>query len=154
MLCEDPRLRQARTGLVVPRAVAEAHTRIVAKQRRAVPFSQAVQEVKATPLASPAFDLHGPGGRGYRLIERDISAVRARQIGTAGAMLGWDACGCGGDCGYRWYDAEKVALAAAVGLPTLRGTRGQEGGIALLRSDDGRDLLLLRWPARWAELTD
>ncbi len=93
MLCEDPRLRQARTGLVVPRAVAEAHTRIVAKQRRAVPFSQAVQEVKATPLASSAFDLHGPGGRGYRLIERDSSAVRAREIGTAGAMLGWDACG-------------------------------------------------------------
>ncbi|NAZ84389.1 hypothetical protein GTR02_21545 [Kineococcus sp. R8] len=126
----------------------------MAKQRRSVPFAQTVDEVTSAPPAPAPFDLHARGGRGYRLIDNDINPQQARDIAIQGAALGWDACGCGGDCGYRWYTAERVAQAATSGAPELRQQQHLKGRIALLRSDEGDHLLLAHFPTRWGDLLD
>lgn len=124
----------------------------MAKQHRTVPFAQVVQEVRAAPPSPAPFDLHGPGRVGYRLVDADISAQKAREVAREGAALGWDACGCGGDCGYRWHDAEQVARAAVDGAPEVRQQGRLKGRLALLRSDKGEHLLLAHFPLRWGTL--
>ena len=126
----------------------------MAKQRRTTSFAEIVQEVNATPPAPVPFDLLGPGGRGYRLVDADVSAEQARQVAAEGAALGWDACGCGGDCGYRWHAPEEVARTAAAGPPELRRQGHLQGKVALLRSDEGEHLLLAHFPMRWGHLLD
>ncbi|MCE0534361.1 hypothetical protein LWF15_02455 [Kineosporia rhizophila] len=126
----------------------------MAKKPRSVPFEQIAQQVAGAPSVSAPFDLRAPGGRGYRLLENNVSPERVRDIGRDGVPLGWDACGCGGDCGYRWYSAEQVSRAAAAATPESGRSGRLVGRFVLLRSDEGDSLLLAHHPARWGTLLE
>jgi len=75
----------------------------------------------------------------------------AYAVAAAGAILGWDECGCGGDCGYRWFDEKAVARVVAAGPPTIRRGKHERGAISVLRSDDGGSLLVVRAPVVWGD---
>ena len=126
----------------------------MAARRRRTSFAEVVEAVEATPAEPPPFDLLGPGGRGFRLVAEDISAEDAFAIAQGGAILGWDACGCGGDCGYHWFDEAGVARVVAAGKPRISHKRNWDGAITRLRSDDGESLLIVKSPVRWADYLD
>ncbi|PPK92134.1 hypothetical protein CLV92_117102 [Kineococcus xinjiangensis] len=126
----------------------------MAARRRPPSFAEVVEAVKAAPADPPPFDLLGPGGRGFRLVTKGVSAEDAFVVAQGGAILGWDACGCNGDCGYRWFDEADVARMVAAGRPKILHKRNWDGAITHLRSDDGGSLLLVKSPVRWGEHLD
>jgi hypothetical protein len=65
--------------------------------------------VRADPDPRTGVDLPGPAGELFARIDDDISPSHALTLQHAGALVPWDACGCGGYCGFDWLGAERRA---------------------------------------------
>ena len=123
-------------------------------------FADIVRAVEAMPPTPPPkrdhAGLYGDGvltdqqGRQYTRVEDAISPERALELASAGAVVVYDACGCGGGCGFDWYTAQDVKEMAASGPPTIRDTKRRRGSISEWRSDSGAALLLAEDAVHWA----
>ncbi len=60
----------------------------MAKKPRSVPFEQIAQQVAGAPSVSAPFDLRAPGGRGYRLLENNVSL--SGSVTSAVTAFRWD----------------------------------------------------------------
>lgn len=125
-------------------------------------FAEIVEQVKNSPQPpAPVYDapgLHPDGtlvdadGRTYRQVSEEVSSARAFDLAARGAAVAWDSCGCGGYCGFTWYDREAVARMVAAGRPEIRRTKRARGSIAEWLGEDGGSLLLAEGAVRWGEL--
>ncbi|MFI7588516.1 hypothetical protein ACIB24_15710 [Spongisporangium articulatum] len=100
-------------------------------------------------------DLLGPDGTWFDRVENEISPGRAVELLTSGAQVAWDACGCGGFCGFIWLDDDSRARLRKAGRPQIGGRvkRGQWGVMSHWRSAAGADLIVAEAYVRWgAEL--
>lgn len=132
------------------------------KQRRQPSFREIVDAVKSSPSATspepteagvhPGGTVLAPGGRRYVKAASDISSADAWVAATAGALVAWDPCGCGGYCGLAWFGEHDVAQMVASGRPDIRHTKRARGSISEYRSDGGRLLLLVEEDVRWGGL--
>lgn len=131
------------------------------KQRRQPSFSEIVDAVKSSPQVVPPEPTEtgmypdgtvlAPDVRRYRMAATDIPPDDAWAAAAAGAIAAWDPCGCGGYCGFTWFDEADVVGMAALGRPTIRRTKRAHGSISEYRSADGRILLLVGGDVGWGD---
>ena len=117
-------------------------------------FAEMVREVRAQPV------IREPRRGGVTDLEgtrwfpstSSISEGQALTLVQRGARVAWDACGCGGYCGFRWFGPDETARLVAAGAPTVRNTKRRCGNISEWTSDDGRVLVVAEIEVRWADL--
>jgi hypothetical protein len=64
--------------------------------------------------------------------------------------VAWDACGCGGYCGFDWLGAERRGALLKAERPRIGGRKkGQQGNLSLWRSQQGVELILAEAHVRW-----
>jgi hypothetical protein len=88
-------------------------------------------------------------------MENSLSPTQALAAVQAGALVAWDACGCGGYCGFDWLDEDRRAALTRADRPRIGGRpkKGQWGTVSLWRSLSGMELLVAQAYVRWgAEL--
>ncbi len=119
-------------------------------------FADVVREVEETPTAPEprTGGITDPNGTYWLPNKRQISPSQALALASAGASVAWDACGCGGYCGFTWFSPEQVARLVSAGTPTIRHTKRRRGNISEWASEDGRALVVAEDAVRWADLLD
>lgn len=124
-------------------------------------FADIVRDVESTPQPIPEPKRPGigedgvltdPDGREYRRVSDEVGPARALELATAGAVVAWDPCGCGGYCGFDWFNADDVSTMVASGPPTIKNNKRHRGNISEWRSDPGVTLLLAQDDVRWSDL--
>ena len=120
------------------------------------PFAEVVREVRETP--SPPQATHGgiadPQGRHWVRNKQEISPGHALALAAAGAPVAWDACGCGGHCGFTWLAPDEVAQLVRAGTPVVRRTKRRHGNISEWATVDGQRLVVAEDAVRWGDLLD
>ena len=66
--------------------------------------------------------------------------------------MAWDPYGCGGYCGFRWFNPDQVALLVSSGTPTVRHTKRRRGNHSQWTSGEGKALVVAEDAVRWADL--
>lgn len=142
---------------VVPRV---RHDGSVSKRGRAAPFSEVVAALKEHAPAErpkpPTPGLHDETlvdqhGKPYRFERDDVTPAEALALATAGALVAWDSCSCGGHCGLEWFGREEVRKMVLAGEPRIRKKNYWEE-IWEMRSADGECILLVLGDVRWGNL--
>jgi hypothetical protein len=129
-------------------------------RRKQRAFADEVRDLAANPSAprtplSPRLDLsadsfRGPHGVIWQRVGDVLDPVVARDMIRAGALVAWDPCGCGGDCGLTWLD-DVVRGRLAAALPDVRPSKRYSGAITSWRDKDGHELLVVQWPVQWRD---
>ncbi len=119
-------------------------------------FAEVVREVEETPAAPEprTGGMTDPAGTYWMPLKRQISPSHALALAAAGAPVAWDACGCGGYCGFTWFSQQQVARLVTAGAPTIRRTKRRRGNISEWASEDGRALVVAEDAVAWADLLD
>ena len=126
-------------------------------------MAQIVEELRSRPPAAdgdrwaPLPDtrtgagLLAPDQRVFDRVQQQIGPTHAVMLLRSGALVVWDACGCGGYCGFDWLGAGRRDALVHAGPPRIggRARRGQWGSMSRWRCDDGTDLLLAENHVRW-----
>lgn len=130
----------------------------MAKREIRESFADVVRRVKALP-ATPPWVAPGrqgstwgdsSGQRAYALVTDDLTPLAAQALVADGAVLVYDACGCGGaECELDWIGEQDAADLAAAGAPVLRPTKDGRADLEHWRSADGRDLVVLAVEVTW-----
>ena len=117
-------------------------------------FAEMVREVRAQPVTREPRrgDVTDPEGTRWFPSTSSISEGQAHALVEGGARLAWDACGCGGYCGFRWFGPDETERLVAARTPTVRNTKRRRGNISRWTSDDGRVLVVAEVEVRWADL--
>jgi hypothetical protein len=144
----------------VAEAAEGAHNGAMAKRGAAKPFAEMVRDLVDTPTPEPAKTLRridlshgqflGPGGVVWL---READTLRASEALSAiqeGALVAWDSCGCGGDCGFIWPDTASLQRMAKT-APKVRDTKRHFGRLTGWRSADGRYLVVASGEVRWGQ---
>lgn len=133
----------------------------MAKRTARQSFAEIVREVHTAPPAAIAEptgpDLSSgrakdPGGHIWEKVAGGTSATRAFALASAGGVVAWDPCGCGGYCGITWYDRDDVARLVAAGKPHVRNNKRYRGSLSEWATTDGRRLVLAEAEVRWGHL--
>jgi hypothetical protein len=102
-------------------------------------------------VTSPASEIIAPDEVVYRKVGKlapSAAAVLVRETGTA---VAWDACACGGYCGYEWLSDAQIHDLAAAGNPRIRATKNTvRHGLYEYRDNSGRALVLAEGGVHWA----
>jgi hypothetical protein len=129
-------------------------------------MAQIIEEVRTRPAApadgdrwAPAPNTHtgsgllSPDGRTFDRVQREIAPNDAVMLLRSGALVVWDACGCGGYCGFDWLGAARRNALLNADPPRIggRARRAQWGSMSHWRCDDGTDLLLAANHVRWGQ---
>jgi len=130
------------------------HTGDVSKRERGQSFSEIVAGVRERP-SQPEPRTGGvadPTGTYWRRSKAEISPSHALDLASAGTAVAWDACGCGGDCGFTWFTPDEVAHLVQSGPPVVRHKKGRLANISEWSSEDGRRLVVAESEVRWGDL--
>ena len=117
-------------------------------------FADVVREVEQQPVV-PVPDHSGvvdPSGKRWHRHLAEISPARALELAREGAPIAWDACGCGGYCGFDWYSTEDVARMVAAGNPKVRRTKRRKGSLSVWTSGDGDVLVVAEDAVQWGDV--
>src|SRR4051812_23011594 len=94
----------------------EYDNRAVTAKRRQATFAEIVQEVKEAPqpvaeapVGMTEGGIRAPDGQVYAPVAEEITPGEALSLTRSGAIVAWDACACGGYCGFLWFDPEATA---------------------------------------------
>ncbi len=88
-------------------------------------------------------------GLTYSLLIKEISSEEAVQFVKSGAQVVFDACACGGICGFVYAPVGELQTLAK-SKPVLSSHKGLNGSISLWRSENGETILLAEGPVNWS----
>lgn len=127
---------------------------VMSKRAARRTFAEIVREVEETPAAPEprAGGVEDPFGTYWTPQNGEITPSQALDLAGAGAAVAWDPCGCGGYCGFTWFDQQQVDRLVAAGAPTIRHTKRRRGNISEWASEDGRALVVAEDDVHWADL--
>jgi hypothetical protein len=136
----------------------------VKKRRDHTSFAEILREVKENPpsqgtpmiraLYISSGTIHDPSGRIWQRLDEQITAGRAFDLASKGALVAWDSCGCGGYCGLTWLDADDVVRLVKSGRPVLVKSKrpARRGNLSEWTAEDGQLLVLAELYVRWGDL--
>ena len=87
-------------------------------------------------------------GLTHTLLKKEISPDEAVQFVTSGAKVVFDACGCGGICGFVYAPVGELQTLAK-SKPVLSSHKGLNGSLSLWRSENGESIVLAEGPVNW-----
>ncbi len=87
-------------------------------------------------------------GLTYSLLIKEISPEEAAQFVKSGAQVVFDACGCGGICGFVYASVGELQTLAK-SKPVLSSHKGLIGSLSLWQSESGEKVLLAEGPISW-----
>jgi hypothetical protein len=88
-------------------------------------------------------------GLTYSLLIKEISPEEAVQFVKSGAQVVFDACGCGGICGFVYAPVGELQTLAK-SKPVLSSHKGLNGSLSLWRSENGESIVLAEGPVNWS----
>jgi hypothetical protein len=87
-------------------------------------------------------------GLSYSLLKKEISPDEAVLFVKSGAQVVFDACGCGGECGFMYVPEQELANFSK-SKPILNSHKGLIGSLSLWQSESGEKVLLAEGPISW-----
>ena len=87
-------------------------------------------------------------GLTHTLLKKEISPDEAVKFVKSGAQVVFDACGCGGICGFVYAPAGELQTLAK-SKPVLSSHKGLNGSLSLWRSENGESIVLAEGPVNW-----
>jgi hypothetical protein len=87
-------------------------------------------------------------GLTHSLLKKEISPDEAVQFVKSGAQVVFDACGCGGICGFVYAPVGELD-ALTKSKPVLSSHKGLNGSLSLWRSENGETIVLAEGPVNW-----
>jgi hypothetical protein len=87
-------------------------------------------------------------GLSYSLLKKEISPDEAVLFVKSGAQVVFDACGCGGICGFVYAPVGELQTLAK-SKPILNSHKGLIGSLSLWQSESGEKVLLAEGPISW-----
>jgi hypothetical protein len=120
-------------------------------------FAETVAEVRATPRREPRVSpgRHGDywgdlDGYRYKLVRYGLAPEDAQRMAGQGALVVYDACGCGGtECKLDWLTEAEVRQIAESGPPDLHPSKHGRADLEHWRSAEGRDLVVAAVEVSW-----
>lgn len=100
-----------------------------------------------------AGDLFDPGGRRLFLLHEDIRPHRAREWVSGGALVAYEACGCGGwtGCQPDWLTSDGLSRLQSAPAPQFVGGHGAPTWIDVWSSALDRVVVYLHGDVRWGD---
>ena len=129
-------------------------------------FSEIAAEVRRRPRGSEVEGAHGvrpgrfnlageffdPSGVRLDLCETEISPAQALEAVKSGALLAFEACGCGGvgvgSCEIEWFDSKDIVGSMGTGEPVFVNLHGSPTWIDLWSGQDG-SVVFAHGDVRW-----
>jgi len=138
-----------------------AHNGAMAKRDAAKPFAEMVRDLVDAPRPEPAKELRridlsagqfrGPGSVVWLCEADTLRANEALSAIREGALVAWDSCGCGGDCGLAWPDTASLQRMAKTAPKVRDSKRWHFGRLTGWRSADGGYLVVATGDVRWGQ---
>jgi hypothetical protein len=88
-------------------------------------------------------------GLTFSLLKKEISPEEAMQFVKSGAQVVFDACGCGGICGFVYAPVGELQTLSK-SKPVLSSRKGLNGSLSHWRSENGETILLAEGPVNWS----
>lgn len=132
-------------------------------------FSEIAADARLRPQGSEVRGAHGvrpgrfnlageffdPSGSRLDLSETEISPAEALAVVKAGALLAFEACGCGGDglggCEIEWFESKDIADSIGTGEPVFVNLHGSPTWIDLWSGQDRR-VVFAHGDVRWGSV--
>lgn len=136
------------------------HHGTVSKHGKVAPFSEVVEALKASrppeTTVQPAPGLHDETlvdqrGEAYEVRRDRLTPAEALELAAAGALVVWDSCSCGGQCGLQWFGRDEVRRMVLSGEPRIRRKNYWEE-IWEMRSATDSCILLVFGDVRWGDI--
>ena len=104
-------------------------------------------------MAEVASKIAGPGGVVYRKVGKLAPSRATALVREPETAVAWDACACGGYCGYEWFSDTQVKDLRDAGNPRIKAIKNTlHHALYEYRSEDDRALLLAVGGVHWGGL--